>query len=705
MSLIAYPRIADWLTAEDGRVIVHTGKVDIGQRITTALMQIVHEELGVPLRDISVAPVRTGHAPNEGITSGSNSIEQSGHALRMAAATMRARLIALAIDQFGGAAQNWTLTDGHLTHPETNQPLRVVDLMEQVEPDAQVDPLAVVLPVPKVPAHVPMRGLEEMVTGRFVYIHDLDVPGMLHARVVRPPQAHARLKDISATVLDDLHEEGLRIVRDGSFLAVAGALEWPVVKAALRLFQACTWQTTKHLSEADVFTELRTQDAQRLHVVDGTPRRTEIPDPLTDPDYQAGFERPYLMHGSLAPSAALAVWSDDMLKITTHSQGIYPLLDSIADSLGLQKLQVEITHHHGAGCYGHNGADDAAFEAALIAMQLPDTPVLLKWTREDEHAWEPYAPAMAVDLAVKLSKNRQIAALSADVFSDTHRGRPRAGPNRAGPAKLLANHLRATPIPAPAAEPNMNTHGGMHRNLDPIYAVANKRLVKNLTGGLVHRTSALRCLGATTNVFAHESMMDELALVAKEDAIAYRQRQLEDPRAVAVLDKLAERCAQRPKPAGDSIGRGIAFAQYKNTMTRVAICVDLAVTELGETQLIDAMIVADAGRVIDVDGLQAQLEGGFLQGASWALYEEVTWDRDGITSRDWDNYPVIRFDNIPTFDLTILHQTDAPSVGAGEASPGPTIAAIANAIHDATGLRLRRMPFTADAILRLALAE
>jgi CO/xanthine dehydrogenase Mo-binding subunit len=252
------------------------------------------------------------------------------------------------------------------------------------------------------------------------------------------------------------------------------------------------------------------------------------------------------------------------------------------------------------------------------------------------------------------------------------------------------------------APPNMGNHAGMHRNLDPVYSFPERRLVKNLVRGLPHRTSAMRCLGAAANIFALESFMDELAETAGADPFAFRAAQHDDPRAGAVLAELERQVQARP-PLPEGRGRGIAYAQYKNQMTRVGVAVELSVTEQAEVRLHHALIVADAGRVIDADGLTAQLEGGFIQAASWALYEEVTWDREGITSRDWDSYTVIRFDNIPEIEVTLLEQAGTKPVGAGEASPGPTIAAIANAVHDCIGIRLRRMPFTPDAITRAAL--
>jgi nicotinate dehydrogenase subunit B len=702
MSLDAHPLIADWITARSGRLVIHTGKVDIGQRITTALIQIVHEELTVPWHRIDIAPVRSGQAPDEGITSGSNSVEHSGHALRLAAATLRIHVILIAAARHGADSTDWRLTDGVLSRNGSDLRIDLIDLIPDVVPGTAVDQNHLPAPRGQNPPKPRMRGLTDMVQGRFTYVHDLERPGMLHARVIRPPHAGATLGGIDANTIKALTAAGFSIIRDGSFLALAGPDEWPTVKAATGLANACEWNLGAGLPETDVFDQLRAANAQRFLVTDGTPTSKPIPDAAPDPDHAARYERPYQMHGSLAPSAALAEWSGGKMELHCHSQGIYPLRDSIACSLGLALAQVEITHVPGSGCYGHSGADDAAFDACLIAMALPGRPVLLKWSRADEHAWEPFAPAMAVDLAAKLVDGR-ISEYSAQVFSDTHRGRPRPGPNRTGPARLLANHYRADPIGPIAATPNLGNHAGMHRNLAPAYPMPETRLVKNLVTGLPHRTSAMRCLGAAANIFALESFMDELAHRQSTPPLAFRRAHLEDPRALAVLAALERQIAARP-PLADGHGRGIAYAQYKNRMTRVAVSVELEVTDRAEIRLHDAQIVADAGRIIDADGLTAQLEGGFLQAASWAIYEQVTWDRGGITSRDWDSYPVIRFDNLPDISVTLLDHPDAPSLGAGEASPGPSLAAIANAVFDATKLRMRRMPFTPEAIRHMAAA-
>ena len=397
----------------------------------------------------------------------------------------------------------------------------------------------------------------------------------------------------------------------------------------------------------------------------------------------------------------MARWNGERLEVTTHTQGIYALRESIAESLGLAPDQVELTYAPGSGCYGHNGADDAAFEAALVAMALPDRPILLKWSREDEHCWEPFGPPQAVELAAWTDGKGRILRFSAEAISGTYRGRPRAEPKRAGPANLLANRFRRDSILSDPPKPNMGRQGGMHRNPHPAYAIPETRLVKNLVVDLPHRTSALRCLGASVNVFAIESFMEEIAHAEGLDSFALRRAHLEDPRAVALLDNLEDAVRELLSP-GTMAGRGFAYAQYKNAMARVAVCVDLTVSDGAALRLDRALLVADAGRVIDLHGLKSQIEGGLPQGASWALHEEVAWDRDGILTRDWQSYPVLRFGNVPVMEVIVLDHPDARSVGAGEAASGPAVAAIANALFDATGLRLRRLPFTSDTIGRAA---
>jgi CO/xanthine dehydrogenase Mo-binding subunit len=399
----------------------------------------------------------------------------------------------------------------------------------------------------------------------------------------------------------------------------------------------------------------------------------------------------------------VALYEDRKLTVWTHSQGVYILRAALAEAVGMAEEDVRLIHVPGSGCYGHNGADDVALDAALVARAIPGRPVLLKWTREDEHGWEPYGTAMAMDLRASLDAAGKVVAWSHETYADTFNMRPRAGANRAGPARLLATRFLADPPPPFVPGPAMGSHAGIHRNLDPIYSFPETRLVKNLVRGLPLRTSALRTLGAYGNVFAIESFMDELAGAAGIDPVAFRLGHLDDPRARDVLAAAADRFGWKGWKGADGIGRGIGFARYKNSMSYAAVAVELAVTDAAEVKLRRAVLAGDSGQVVDPAGLTAQFEGGFLQAASWTLHEAVSWDRDGVTSRDWETYPILRFDNVPEIETVLMKRDGAPYMGAGEATAGPTAGAIANAIHSATGLRLRRVPFTQDAIRAAAL--
>jgi len=408
------------------------------------------------------------------------------------------------------------------------------------------------------------------------------------------------------------------------------------------------------------------------------------------------------MHGSIGPSAAIALANGDKLTVWSHSQGVYVLRASLAEALGMEIENLIIVHVPGSGCYGHNGADDAAVDAALIALKLPGKPILLKWTREDEHAWEPYASCMAMDLTASIDSDGKVIAWSQDTYSDTYGMRPRPEPGGAGPARLLPMQYRKDAVRPLVPQPNMSRHSGLHRNLDPLYSFENRRLTKNLVRDLPLRTSALRTLGAFANVFAIESFVDELAEEAGIDPVAFRLKHLEDQRAKDVLQAAADKLGWG-LDVSDGRGHGIAFAQYKNIQAYAAVAVELEVNDKAEVIMHRVALAGDAGQIVDQAGLIAQYEGGFLQAASWTLYEEVTFDQTGITSRDWESYPILRFDNIPEIDTVLINRPKERFLGAGEAVSGPTAGAISNAIYMATGLRLRRLPFTPDMIRAAAI--
>lgn len=737
-SLAERSRVEDWITVRpDGFVEVRTGKVDIGQGIGTAIALVAARELGVPFDRISMTPPRTGVSPDEGYTSGSNSMEHSGEAVRVAAATARRELVRRAAKRLDVEPATLEVHEGLVRSRETNRTLRFGELVEgapltlPVDPDAPLRADRAATPV--VPRIEPLR-LRETVAGALRFIHDLRLPDLLHARVVRPPHYQGTL----AALPDGLEArlEGARLVRDGSFLAVAHADEHRTVQAAARVAAAAQWSSTEGLDERPIRAQLLGNRRESFPVRECRPREEPVPEPPPDcaRTLRAVYERPYQMHASLAPSAALARFDGAVLTVWTHTQGIYPVRAGIAEVLGLDPESVDVVHAPGAGCYGHNGSDDAALEAALVARALPGCPVLLKWSRKDEHAWEPYGPAMRMELRADLDGDGSVRHWSHETYSDTHVMRPRPGTSgpdgggegvrpwshetysdthvmRAHPGasdpqagRFISTRYLADAVPPPDRRPNLTVNGGIHRNATPPYAFPKTRIVKHLVHDLPLRVSAFRTLGAYANVFAAESFMDELAHAAGADPLEYRRRHLDDARTRAVLDAAAGRFGWRERPAGagNGIGRGIAVARYKNRKSYCAVAVELRVGDDARVDLRRAVIAADAGEIVDPDGLSAQLEGGFVQAASWTLLEVVAWNRDGIVSRDWETYPILRFDGIPEVETVLLDRPGEPFLGAGEASCGPAGAAIANAVFDATCVRARRLPLTADMLREAA---
>ena len=712
-SLANNPSLDDWLSlGPGGTVTVLSGKVDIGQRISTAVAMLVADELEIDLARVETVRTETGLSPDEGITSGSYSMTQTGEAVRRAAATARRHLLARAASLLDVDAATLEVDDGTVHSRATNRTTSYWELAEGTPFGIDVDPDAPLKPreaLRHVGTAATAREMEDLVRGRPHFLQDMSRPGMLHARVVRPPHYHARYVGIDPRVSARLAGEGIEIVREGSFVAVAADDEYRAVKAAERLAAAIVWDKGDGLPTGDIYESLRGNERVSLPVVDGAPIEAPVPPPGDPPEgaaatLEARYERPYQMHASLGPSAAMAEYADDRLTIVSHSQGIYFLRAALAETFDLAPDAVRIVHAPGAGCYGHNGADDAALDAAIVACALPGRPVMLKWTREEEHAWEPYGTCMAMDLRASLDPGGNILAWSHESFGDTFMMRPRPGPDGIGPARLLSMRFLDDPLDPPVMGPAMGPHIGIHRNLDPLYDLPGKRLVKHLVRGMPLRVSALRSLGAYANVFAIESFMDELAGEAGLDPVEFRLRHLSDPRARAVIEAAAGRLHPAGPDCPEGRGRGIAFARYKNIAAYAAVAIEVSVTDAAEIRLERCAIAADAGEIVDRAGLAAQLEGGAIQAASWTLHETVTFDGGGITSRDWETYPILGFDNVPEFETVLVDPGREPFLGAGEATAGPTAAAIANAVRAATGLRLRRIPFTPDAVRAAALA-
>jgi CO/xanthine dehydrogenase Mo-binding subunit len=634
------------------------------------------------------------------------SIEESGAALRQAAAEARELLVRLASERLGVPTSDLEVEDGTVQARGSDRHTTYWELLGGKRFGRPVTGEA----VPKQPDTYRIVGkpgcrldLRAKVTGG-AFLHDMELPGMLHGRVVRPPSYRATLVSVD--------EPGVRrmpgvveVVRDGSFLGVVAAREEQVVRAREALRESARWEEQAALPDGEeLYENLRSQPTRSFLVVDGVGQEGPV-DAAEDPTEaavtrEATFYRPYHMHASIGPSAALARVEDEKLTVWTHSQGVSLLRLSLAQALNRTPEEIRVIHAEGAGCYGHNGADDAALDAALLASAVPGRPVRLQWMREDEHAWEPYGSAMVVKIRGSLDAGGRVIGWNHEVWSHTHMGRPLPYGDR---SQLVAAWHRAEPIEAPRPQPSLGYHAGIHRNADPLYRFSRRRIVKHFVENAPLRVSSTRSLGAYANVFAIESFMDELAHEAGIDPVEFRLAHVEDPRARAVIEAAARKASWR-RAGAQGRGQGFAFARYKNDKCYAACVVDLEVDrESGSIRLLRAVIAADAGQIVDPEGLPNQLEGGLIQSASWTLKEEVRFDRIRITSRDWESYPILTFPEVPEVETVLLDRPGEPYLGSGEASQGPTPAAIANAVFHATGARLRRIPFTPQRV-RSALA-
>jgi len=703
-SLSQNPDLDAWVRINpDETITLFTGKVEFGQGIKTAIAQIGAEELDVSLERIRIAATDTDHSPDEGLTVGSMSLETTGEAIRQATAEARHFLLSIAYEELEAPIERLTVNDGTITDPVSGRSTTYWQLFaggsfsrQVTGQQRQKSPESYTL----LGQGVKRLDLAEKVSGAFTYLHDLDLPGMAHGRVLRPPHYAARLASVDLTAAEGIPGV-LKVVRDGGFLAVIAEREEQAIAAIEFLRESASWEGKQDFPPQDsLYDHMLSQPAQSFPVVDGMPVEDSVPS-INTPDQaahtlQATYYRPYQMHASLGPSAAAALLEAGKLTLWVQSQGVYPIRAAVGHVLGMAEEDIHVIHVEGAGCYGHNGADDAVLDAALLAKEIPGRPVLLKWSREDEHGWEPYGPAMMVKMQASLDADGAVMDWNHDVWSYPHLGRAQSGGDSSG---LLAAWHLAEPFERGQLRSELAPHVGGHRNADPLYAFPQRRIVKHLIPESPLRASALRGLGAYGNVFAIESFMDELALAAGVDPVQFRLDHLEDERAQAVIRAATEKAGWGQRNKEDGRGQGMAFAQYKNRQCYAAVIVDLHVDRnSGQIHLERVVIAADTGQIVNPDGLSNQLEGGFVQAASWTLHEEVGFDQDGITSRDWDSYPILRFTNAPKIETLLINRPGMPFLGSGEAAIGPTPAAIANAVYDGVGTRLREIPFTPERV-------
>jgi CO/xanthine dehydrogenase Mo-binding subunit len=684
--------------AADGGAIVCSGKVELGQGIATALRQIAAEELDLPLARIQMISGDTEKTPNEGFTSGSQSIENGGVALRLAGAEVRTILLDLAARRLGLEASALAVADGVISTPDG----RKVTYAELAH-DADLHREATAKAKPKLPSSHRIVGksiarfdIPAKVTGGAAYVQDLRLPGMLHGRVVRPPSYAARLEAIDEAKIKAMPGV-VAVVRDGSFVGVIAEREEQAIRASEALGKTVKWTPGPALPDQATLYDHLLSLPDEPHVI--SEKQAALPDGARV--IEATYRKPYICHAAIGPSCAVAQFAGGKMTVWTHSQGVFPLRGNLVMALKLPPDKVHCIHAEGAGCYGHNGADDAALDAALLARAAPGgRPVRLQWMRGDEFGWEPFGSAMVMKAKAALAADGRIVDWDYEVWTNTHSTRPDPRGNNLLASWYLTEPQRPAPpqiVPQPA--------GGGDRNVVPLYDFPRQRVVHHFIREMPLRVSALRTLGAYANVFAMESFMDELALAAGADPVAFRRAHLKDPRARAVIETVAKKAGWRPgERGGGGKGRGIGFAKYKNLATYVAVIADIEVDGAsGKVAVPRAWAAADAGLIINPDGLANQIEGGIIQSTSWTLHEEVKFGPAGIKSRDWLTYPILTMPEAPKVEVELINRPEERSLGAGEASQGPAAAAIANAFAAATGKRMRELPLTPERV-KLAMA-
>jgi nicotinate dehydrogenase subunit B len=692
-SLVDNPRLDRWVAFEDGgRVRVATGKVEIGQGIVTALMQIAAEELDIAPERVRMVSGDTTVSPSEGFTSGSYSIAVGGASLRLACAEVRSLFVQHVADKVGCATDALTVKDGRFLRDgrETGHDYWSVapqiDLARAATGNAPVKRPADYAIVGR---SLPRLDLPAKLMGE-AFIHDLAPEGVLHARMLRRPWRHARLVSLDEAAVRRAAKAPIGILREGDLVAFTADEEIAVMRAQAAARQLAVWEGGVKLApDTDKPERLMAEPSRDRVVEHGAPGRAE-----GNRVVEALYSRPFLTYGSIAPSCAVAEFRDGALKVWSHTQGVFVLRDWLARTLGLDPAQVTVLHRHGSGTYGHNTADDAAFDAAWIATRMPDRMVRVQWAREDEFLAAPISPAMAIRMRAVLDEQGFPADWESEIWSPPHAQRP--GMN--GNSNLIgAEALPDAPTPNPLNDVPDERGGGATRNAWPIYDLQRHRLQHHLLPDLPLRTSSLRGLGAWANVFAIESFMDEMAEAAGQDPVAYRLSLLSDPRARRVIETAAE-MGGWGRPASSASGaKGFGFGRYKNIAGYMAAVAEVTVDE--EVRLERIWACVDGGLIINPDGAASQVEGAIVQAASFCLKEQVRFEDGHVATASWEDYPILRFSEVPEIEIRLIERPDQPALGLGEVGMGPTVAAIGNAVARALGTRIRNLPLTRERIM------
>ncbi len=672
----------------DGTVTLFTGKVDVGTGLRIAVAQMAAEELGIPVERITVVDGDTGLCPDQGGTGGSTGLTRGGTEIRQAAATARQALLALGATRLNRPAAELVIDAGDVRPIAGGAGVGVGALVDGRRLSLKVDPKAPLreparytvvgkpLPRPDVPAKC---------TGRQVWVHDFTLPGMLHGRVVRPPAIGATLVSVDESSIHAVPD--VRVVRIENFLAVVAKDEWAAVRAASAL--KATWNEANGLpgSEGlDGWTRRAAIDRDQTIV-----NRGDAPAALSGAakKISATYFWPFQSHASLGPSCAVADVRGDGATIWSASQGTHGLRANLSKVFGLSQENVRVIFLDGSGSYGTNGGDHVAADAVLLSKTIGQ-PVRVQWTRQDETGWDPKGPQQLLDIQAGLDANGRIVAWDTQMWLPA---------NVPGARALLAADA------ARLSQEHGQGAGQITQNGDPPYQADNARVVVHWLKETPLQLSNLRAPGKVANVFAVESFTDELAAAAGVDPVAFRLARLTDPRALDVLNRVAQSFGWQPRPSPNPqarqgrvlVGRGVAYVRYKQAENYVAMAMEVAVDPTsGRIEVRRVTCAHDCGLIVNPDALKNQIEGCIVQTLSRALHEEVRFDRSRVTSVDWASYPILRFPEAPPIDVVLIDRPDQPLLGAGEAATTPVAAALANAIFDATGVRLRTAPFTPE---------
>jgi CO/xanthine dehydrogenase Mo-binding subunit len=710
-------KLDSWIAvAADGTVTAYTGKCDFGQGMFTVQTQLVAEELCVPLNRVKLIQCDTSVAPDQGTTSGSQSTPTNFNSdnLAQAAATAREALINMAASRLGESADELTAADGVITGKSG----RKITYTELIGSKRFNLPLSTTAkrrsPAQWTVLGKPVRALETapLMTGQFEFVHNVRVPGMLHGRVVRPPEVGATVASVDEESVK--HIAGfVKVVTRNNFVGVIAEKQWQAVQAARQL--KVKWNPGAGLPEQKTFFEsMRKQPSQDALLVDSKDVEQRLAGARTV--VRATYVYPYQMHGSVGASCAVADVKPDRTTVWSATQSVYPTRSIVAKILGLPLESVRVVYVRGSGCYGLNGADTVSMDAALLS-QAAGKPVRVQLSRQDEMAWENFGAACVIEQRAALGEDQTILAWDCETWAASKGGRP--GYERPGNvvSGMLMGEAPEEIKPRAAAEPRNELRN--RSNAAPSYiagcvngkcngagTVRSERVLTHMVASPFF-TGPLRSPLRIQNTFAHECFMDELCARAKADAVAFRLQHLSDARLVDCVKAAAKAAHWEARPSkpnlphrGTVTGRGIACVVYEGNNGYAAAVAEVSVDlESGRVVPKRFTVALDCGPISNPDGLRNQTEGGILQGTSRALLEEVKWDGKRVTSTDWSSYNSLYLDfETPAVEITLINRTDEPATGAGETAITLAPAVLGNAIFDATGIRLREVPFTAERV-------